>query len=59
LQPAGPNARRWRVRESTLLIEALERIRIGLPFALRALDVDNGTEFINETLIQYCLRNGI
>ena len=47
------------VRESTLLVEALERIRIGLPFALRALDVDNGSEFINETLIQYCLRNGI
>ncbi len=47
------------VRESTLLVEALERIRIGLPFALRALDVDNGSEFINETMIQYCLRNGI
>ena len=46
-------------RESTLLVEALERIRIGLPFALRALDVDNGSEFINETMIQYCLRNGI
>jgi hypothetical protein len=42
-----------------LLVEALERIRIGLPFALRALDVNNGSEFINETMIQYCLRNGI
>jgi hypothetical protein len=47
------------VRESGLLIEALERIRIGLPFALRALDVDNGSEFVNEAMIQYCLRNGI
>jgi hypothetical protein len=47
------------VRESGLLIEALERIRIGLPFALRALDVDNGGEFVNEAMIQYCLRNGI
>ena len=28
-------------------------------FALRALDVDNGTEFVNETLIQYCLSRGI
>ena len=47
------------VRESGLLIEALERIRIGLPFGLRALDVDNGSEFVNEAMIQYCLRNGI
>jgi hypothetical protein len=47
------------VRESTLLVETLDRIRLGLPFALRALDVDNGGEFLNETMIQYCLRNGI
>jgi hypothetical protein len=47
------------VRESTLLVEALERVRLGLPFPLRALDVDNGSEFVNETMIQYCLRNGI
>jgi Integrase core domain len=47
------------VRESTLLVEALERVRQGLPFTLRALDVDNGSEFVNETMIQYCLRNGI
>jgi hypothetical protein len=30
------------VRESTLLVETLDRIRLGLPFSLRALDVDNG-----------------
>jgi transposase InsO family protein len=47
------------VRESGLLIETLERICIGLPFSLRALDVDNGSEFVNEAMIQYCLRNGI
>ena len=29
------------VRESSLVVETLERIRAGLPFALRALDVDN------------------
>src|SRR5271170_5288561 len=29
------------VRESHLVVETLERIRVGLPFALRALDVDN------------------
>jgi hypothetical protein len=47
------------VRESSLVVETLERIRVGLPFALRALDVDNGTEFVNERLIQYCLSHGI
>jgi hypothetical protein len=47
------------VRESGLVVETLERIRQGLPFALRALDVDNGSEFVNETLIQYCLNHGI
>jgi hypothetical protein len=47
------------VREGTLVVETLERIRAGLPFQLRALDVDNGTEFVNETLIEYCLSRGI
>jgi hypothetical protein len=40
-------------------VETLERIRVGLPFALTALDVDNGSEFINNRLIDYCLGHGI
>ncbi|HVZ35252.1 MAG TPA: hypothetical protein VG963_22655, partial [Polyangiaceae bacterium] len=28
-------------------------------FALRALDVDNGSEFVNKKLIEYCLGHGI
>jgi hypothetical protein len=47
------------VREGSLVVETLERIRIGLPFALRALDVDNGSEFVNDRLIEYCLGHGI
>ncbi|HEY0939486.1 MAG TPA: transposase family protein [Steroidobacter sp.] len=47
------------VRESTMVVETLERLRAGLPFALRAVDVDNGTEFVNERLIEYCLGHGI
>jgi transposase InsO family protein len=47
------------VREGSLVVETLERIRTGLPFALRALDVDNGSEFINNRLIEYCLGHGI
>jgi hypothetical protein len=47
------------VRDGTLVVETVERIRVGLPFALRALDVDNGSEFVNENLIKYCLSRGI
>jgi hypothetical protein len=47
------------VWEGTLVVETLERIRLGLPFALTALDVDNGSEFVNEKLIDYCLGHGI
>ena len=47
------------VREGSLVVENLERIRAGLPFAVRALDVDNGSEFVNDRLIEYCLSHGI
>src|SRR6516225_3871036 len=47
------------VREGTLVVETLERIRGGLPFALTGLDVDNGSEFVNNRLIDYCLSHGI
>ena len=47
------------VREGSLVVETLERIRAGLPFALHALDVDNGSEFVNDRLIEYCLSRGI
>lgn len=47
------------VREGTLVVETLDRIRAGLPFGLRALDVDNGSEFVNDRLIEYCLSHGI
>jgi IS30 family transposase len=47
------------VREYTQVVETLERIRIGLPFGLQALDVDNGSEFVNDRLIEYCLSHGV
>jgi hypothetical protein len=47
------------VRDGSMVVETLERIRVGLPFALRALDVDNGSEFVNDKLIEYCLGHGI
>jgi hypothetical protein len=33
---------------------ALEEIRQALPFALRGIDSDNGSEFINDQLLRYC-----
>lgn len=35
-----------------MVIETLERLRAGLPFALRAVDVDNGSEFVNDRLTE-------
>lgn len=38
---------------------ALETIRAALPFALRGIDSDNGSEFINAHLYGYCQAGGI
>ncbi len=38
---------------------ALEDMRQTLPFPLRGIDSDNGSEFINAHLLQYCQRHGI
>jgi hypothetical protein len=46
-------------REGSLVVEAVEQIRLSLPFSLQALDVDNGTEFVNNRLIEFCLARGI
>jgi len=42
------------VREGSLVVDALERLRVTLPFPLRGIDTDNGSEFINELLITFC-----
>jgi hypothetical protein len=39
--------------------EALEEIRRSLPFALKGIDSDNGSEFINSHLYRYCNSRGI
>lgn len=36
------------VRDSALVVEALARLRTTMPFPLRGIDTDNGSEFINE-----------
>jgi hypothetical protein len=42
------------VREQTLIVEALLKVRAALPFPLRGLDTDNDSVFMNDTLIGYC-----
>ena len=42
------------VRDSALVIEAIDHLQPALPFAVRGLDIDNGSEFLNEALVAYC-----
>jgi hypothetical protein len=42
------------VREATLIVDALEQLRMCLPFPIRGIDTDNGSEFINDPLCQFC-----
>ena len=41
------------------MVQALEDLRVALPFPLRGIDTDNGGEFINDTLLQFSQRHGI
>ena len=47
------------VREARLVVDALDRLRGALPFPLRGIDTDNGSEFLNEALIGFCKEHGI
>lgn len=47
------------VKEGALIVEALTRLRTTMPFRLRGFDTDNGSEFINETVLAYCKAEGI
>jgi hypothetical protein len=46
-------------RGQTGVVEALEEIRQALPFALRGIDSDNSSEFINHHLFRFCQKRGI
>ncbi len=46
-------------RGSIAVLMGLETIIRQLPFALRGIDSDNGTEFINVTLMGFCQERGI
>ena len=46
-------------REQSMVIEGLEAIVRQLPFQVLGIDSDNDSAFINETLVQYCVKRGI
>jgi len=43
----------------TGVVDALENIRQALPFELKGIDSDNGSEFINYHLLRYCEKHRI
>jgi hypothetical protein len=47
------------VRSRELIVDTVERLRQALPFALLSLDTDNGVEFVNEVLVDYCAKHGL
>ncbi len=47
------------VREQSLIVEAVTGLRSRLPFALRSVDTDNDSAFLNDTLWGYCDAQGI
>ncbi len=42
------------VRDQTMIVDALSRLRDRLPFPFFGLDTDNDAVFINETVLGYC-----
>jgi hypothetical protein len=47
------------VREQDLVVKAIDAARRLIPFPMLGLDTDNGKEFINYTLLEYCRRESI
>lgn len=47
------------VREGALIAEALRRLQATLPFPLLGLDTDNGSEFLNDAVLQFCTEQNI
>ena len=43
----------------TGIVAALEDMRHAMPFALRGIDSDNGSEFLNAHLVRYCTAHDI
>jgi hypothetical protein len=51
---AGSAAPDCATRPAQTVLAALRRLQAGLPFKIRGLDSDNGSEFLNSPLLEYC-----
>jgi len=47
------------VRNQSLVVEALTVADDDLPFAMRGIDTDNDSAFMNQTVFDYCKDNGL
>lgn len=47
------------VRDSALVVQALDHVADAMPFPLRGIDSDNGSEFINDGLLSFCQARSI
>ena len=47
------------LRAAGVVVDAVDRLSGALPFPLRGIDTDNGSEFLNEVLIGFCKEHGI
>ena len=47
------------VREASLIVAALEHLRLRMPLPMLGIDTDNGSEFINDTMLAYCTGHAI
>jgi hypothetical protein len=47
------------VREGALVVEALRRARELFPFALKGVDFDNDSAFMNEVVVPWCREQGL
>jgi hypothetical protein len=54
IHTAWTETRAVRGKGQSGLVTALEEMRQALPFALRGIDSDNGSEFLNAHLVRYC-----
>ena len=46
-------------RDQQLVVQAVRQAQAQLPLPLLALDTDNGSEFLNNTLLDYCEEHGL
>ena len=42
------------LRNQSLIVEAFDKARTDLPFAMRGVDTDNDSAFMNQTIFDYC-----